>query len=259
MALIKDRNNNPISMPNLSIARGDYPGVSHVNKFGRNPASATNATEEIWDGSYAHPWPTTATITDIRAATDSAITRGVVVLVEGLNAAWEPVSQTVTTDVTNSTTEMPLGTALIRINRAEVQDDTTMDQDLWFGDSAMSGATDIEAAIVAGNNQTEQAIYTVPLGYTAYITDYYADEHPVSGNAATSIDIKLWFRDNANGYAPKLKHTIGLAPGDDVQQEFHPFVVAPAQTDIYLTTTTVGGAADISAGFYLILVDESVQ
>jgi hypothetical protein len=67
----------------LQLARGQINNHTHINKFGRNTAVASGATEEIWDGSYTYPFPSSATITHIRAAADSATTRSVVVEVQG--------------------------------------------------------------------------------------------------------------------------------------------------------------------------------
>lgn len=240
----------------LDIARGQVTGYSVVNKFGRNTAVASGATEEIWDGSYTYPFPTSATITHIRSAVDSATTQGVTVEVQGLDANWDLTVQNVTTDGTDSTTEVALTTPLIRVFRMRVLDAAVMDQNLWLGDSDMSGATDTEAVIIAGKNQTQMAIYTVPAGYTAFLTNYYAREHPVTGNSATSLDVELWATDNANGYAKQLKHSMGLSVGQGAQHNFNPYLKFTEKTDIYLTLTTVGGTSDMSGGFDIILVNE---
>ena len=241
------------------IAHGVYSRLSTINKFGRNTAVASGATEEIWDGSYVYPFPAGATITHIRAAADSATTRSVVVEVQGLDANWEVVTQNVTTDGTNSTTEVALTTALRRVFRMKVLDGSVMDQNIWLGDSDMSGATDTEAVIIAGKNQTQMAIYTVPANHTAYVTNYYAREHPVSGNTATSLNIELWATDNTNGYAKQLKHSMGLDNGTGAQHFFNPYLRFPEKTDIYLTVTTVGGGSDMSGGFDIILYENTVS
>jgi len=166
---------------------------------------------------------------------------------------WGLVTQTKALDGTNSTTEIALDTALIRCFRMKMLDDTAMDQDVWLGDNDFV-VTAAKAIITAGNNQTQMAQYTVPAGHSAYLTNYYAHENPVTGNVATSIDIKLWARDNANGYAPQLKHIVGLAVAGQFQHKFNPYYKFTEKTDIYITATTVGGTTDVSAGFDLIVV-----
>jgi len=238
----------------LQLARGQIYNHSSINKFGRNATVASGATETIWDGSSLYTFPTdTTTMTHIRAAVDSATTQGAVIELQGLNSDWELVTQTKALDGTNSTTEVELDTALIRCFRMKVLDASVMDQNIWLGDDDFVVAA-AKAIIVAGNNQTQMAMYTVPAGYSAYMTSYYARELPVTGNAATSLNVKLWAKDNANGYAPQLKHTIGLAVGGKEQHFFSPYLAFGEKTDIYTTLTTVGGTSDITSGFDLIIV-----
>jgi len=238
----------------LQLARGEICNHSSINKFGRNTTVASGATETVWDGSSTYTFPTdTTTMTHIRAAADSATTQGAVIELQGLDSNWDLVTQTKALDGTNSTTEVELDTALIRCFRMRVLDASVMDQNIWLGDDDFVVAA-AKAIIVAGNNQTEMAIYTVPAGYSAYVTSYYAREHPLSGNAATSLNINLWGQDNANSYAPQLKHSIGLPIGGYEQHFFNPYYPFSEKTDIYVTVTTVGGTSDISSGFDIILV-----
>ncbi|MGV7235817.1 MAG: hypothetical protein ACQ9ET_06095, partial [Nitrosomonadaceae bacterium] len=160
--------------PMLNIAAKAVPGIGQVNKFGSSPTIDAAATWEIWDGSRAYVWPTTASITHVRAAVNSAVTRSVTVEIQGLDANYAQVTQTKATDATDSTTEIELDTPLRRVFRVKVLDDTAMDQAIWVGADPIAAA-DASAIIQAGNNQTLMAIYTVPAGKTAYITNYYFD------------------------------------------------------------------------------------
>ena len=228
-----------------------------INKFGRNTAVVSGGTEEVWDGSRAYVFPTSASITHIRSAVDSAITQNVTLEVQGLDTNWNLVVQTKATDGADSTTEVALDTPLIRVFRVKVLDDTAMDQDIWVGPDPATAANS-SAIVTAGNNQTLMAIYTVPLGKTAYITNYYATVNP-GGGAPTTLNIKLWGTDNANGYARQLKHTLGLNANSgaygNFQHEFKPYLKFNAQWDVYIEATTAGAAADVSAGFDLFLTN----
>jgi hypothetical protein len=238
---------------NVEIPRGHIVGQSAVNKFGANSDIAAGATEEIWDGNRVYIFPTTASITHIRAAVDSAITRGVLCEVQGLDNTYTLVVQNVTTDVTNSTTEVILPTALRRVFRVKVLDDTAMDQDLWVGPDPASAAN-ASAIVQAGNNQTLMAIYCVPAGKTAYMTSWKATVNPATNLDPTSMPIRMWARDNANGYAPQLKDLQGLVLGS-LRIPYEPYYKFNEKTDIYFTAAPVGKPADVSLGFDLILVD----
>ena len=237
----------------LEIPMGNIPGYSLVNKFGRNSNVASGTTEEIWDGSVAYTFPTTATITHIRSAVDSATTQGATIEAQGLDANWDLVVQTKALDGTDSTTEVALDTPLIRIFRIKVLDSSVMDEDIWAGATGMSAAT-ANAIVQAGNNQTLMAIYTVPNGKTAYMTSWKAAVNPATNLDPTSNPIRMWARDNVNGYAPQLKDDQGLTVGN-IRIPYEPYYKFTQKTDIFFTASPVGKAVDVSVGFDLILVD----
>ena len=238
----------------LKIAAGIYPGISAVNKFGRNPDVASGVKEEIWDGSAAYVFPATALMTKMSQTTNQAAMVGKTVEVQGLNSSWEAVTQTVTLNGSDTTTAVTLGTPLIRANRMKVTTSVVTDQDIRLHNTAENQDYSL---ILAGFNQTQQAIYTVPLGKTAYVTNYWAAIIAGGGNP-TSCPIALWAKDNANGYAAQIKHSLGIDLDYEAkfQHPFEPYYPFPAQTDIFVTATPVAAAATVSAGFDLILVDD---
>lgn len=239
----------------LEVAKGNIPGTTGVNKFGRNEEIASGATEEIWDGSTAYTFPTTASITHIKADVDSATMQGMVVNVQGLDTNWALTVQTATLDGTDATTEVALTTALRRVFRMYVLDSSVADQAISIGPT---GFATTQAKITAGYNQTQMAIYTVPAGKTAYLTKYYATLNPAAAKVPTSMQVNMWKRDNVNGYAPQLQHTVGLDidASSMIERHMEPYISFGEKTDIWITGTTVGSSADISAGFDLYLVDD---
>jgi len=86
------------------------------------------------------------------------------------------------------------------------------------------------------------------------MTSYYATVNPGTNLNPTSNPIRLWARDNANDYAKQIKHVLGLVDGN-FQHYFDPYFRVTEKTDIYITAQPVGKAADVSAGFDLIVVD----
>ena len=243
----------------LDVAMGNITGYSCVNKFGENPDIAVGTTEDVWDGGGTYTFETTAAITHIRSAVDSATTQGMTIEVQGLNATWDLVVQTKDLDGSNSTTEVLLDTPLRRVFRMKVLEDSVADQDIWAGDDDMATVAEARAIIQAGNNQTLMAIYTVPNGKTAYMTQYYVDNVPTATKIPDSIEFKLWVADRDNGYEFQLKHSRGLPhSGDGVEQQFRPYLKITQKSDIKISASVVGGANDDGhphAGFDLILVD----
>lgn len=249
-------NNNPLPVidPMLEIARGNLAGHSVINKFGRNDLCGATK-EEIWDGNVAYIWPTSASITHIRTAADTPDMDGMVVEIQGLDTNWDLVVQNATIDAATSTaTEVLLKTPLRRVFRMKVLSSKVTTDPIWVGATGMTAAT-AKAIIQVGNNQTLMAIYTVPAGCTAYMTNYYATANPNLA-AGTLFNVQMWARDNANGYAPQLKHTKGLDKdaSSNMQHDFAPYYKFTEKTDIFLTGSAGTNTVSISAGFDLILI-----
>lgn len=242
--------------PALEIAIPNVTGYAVVNKFGRNAAVASGGTEEIWDGSAAYSFPATALMTSVSQTTNQTAMRGETVQIEGLDASWDLVIQTAILNASDTTTAVTLTTALIRVNRMEVQANVVTDQDIRLHNV---GETQDYAIILAGNNQTLMAVYTVPNDKTAFMTNHYATINP-GGGAPTTLNIKLWARDNNNSYEKQLKHILGLNGDIDAyaqfQHFFQPYKKFTERTDIFLEATTSAAAADVSAGFDLIVIDD---
>lgn len=233
------------------IPKGTFVTLNAINKFGSSPKIDDGDTWAVWDGASAYTWPTTASITHLRSAVDSAITQGVIVQIQGLDTNYDLVIQEITTDNSDSTTEVVLTTALRRVFRMKVLDDTTMDEDLWVGPTGFASKQGI---IQAGNNKTLMAIYTVPARCTAYITNYYFDYVRDSVKDPDGINFSLWFRDNTNGYASQLKHQKGIPKqASGFQHFFKPYYKATEKTDIFVTGTPDGADAHCHAGFDIIL------
>ena len=235
----------------LEAASGNNTGMTSVNKFGRNSAVDIGVQETIWDGSNAYSFPATALMTSISQTADQAALNGGTIEIQGLDANWDLVVQTATLG-TPSTTVVTLTTPLIRCFRMKVLENVVTTSPIRVHNA---GETVDYAIIGIGNNQTLMAIYTVPAGKTAYMTSYYATVNPGTNLNPTSNPIRLWVQDNANGYAPQIKHVLGLVDGN-FQHYFNPYFRVTEKSDIYITATPVGKAADVSAGFDLIVVDE---
>lgn len=235
----------------LDIARGLVGGQSVVNKFGRNNNIAIGVEEEIWDGSIAYTFPATALMTSISQTTDQTAMRGETIEVQGLDTNWDFVVQDPVLDATLTTNVVTLTTPLRRCFRMKVASSVVADSTIRVHNAAESQDY---AIITAGEQQTHMAIYTIPNGQTGYMTNYYSHVNPGTNLDPTSMAIRLWATDNENGYARQLKHIIGQIEGN-WQHEFDPYRKFTQKTDIFITATPVGKAADVSAGFDIILIE----
>jgi hypothetical protein len=244
-------NGHPLGNEKLLVPMGVYDGIYHINKFGENTAVATDTTEDIWDGSSLYTFPATAVMTHVSQTTNQAALTGETVEVQGLDANWNLVTQTVTLNASDTTTAVALATPLIRAFRMRLLSNTIQDQPIRLHNADET----VDYAVMSSNhNQTAMAIYTIPDGYTGYLTNYYVHHHPATNQNPTSLDIHMWGRDNKNGYERQLKHTVGIPSDGSFQHHFDPYVIFTERSDIYLSATTVGKAAHVSGGFDLYVV-----
>jgi hypothetical protein len=241
----------PFSDYMLGIPRGDVPNTSHVNKFGRNEDVAIGVEEEIWDGSVAYSFPATALITSMSQTADQEALRGATMEIQGLDINYDFVHLHEQLDATLTTNVVTLSTPLLRVFRMKTHSAVVNDSPIRVHNA---GETVDYAIIGIGNGQTLMAIYTVPRNFSAFMTSHYATVNPGTNLNPTSNPIRLWARRNVEGHAPQLKHVNGLVSGH-MQHQFAPYKKFDEKTDIYITAQPVGKAADVSAGFDLILVE----
>jgi len=143
----------------LQVSRGQIPAHYRLHKFGFNPL--INETEEtIWDvgGIYAYP---SSAVKMTATSTDGANDEDVQVTIQGLDADYNQLSETVTLDGTGSGETSGF---FLRVFRAFIE-----------GSQEPSGTINITntgttyARITLGENQTLMTVWTVPAGYTAYL------------------------------------------------------------------------------------------
>jgi len=243
------------------IARGLVDGVFAVNKFGGGFEAAADVESAVWDGGVAQPvysWPTTATITHIRQATDQVGTDGgATIELQGLDANWDLVVQTKDLDGSDTTAEVALDTPLIRIFRKKVLANVVLSADVWSGATGVAANT-AKSIITAGHNQTLMAIYTVPRGKVALMEGFYANvvNETAANKTPVGTEIKMWAADRDNGYEFQLKFATAIAEsGGNEHHHFHPPYKFAQKTDIMLTMRCIKEPGHVHAGFDLAVFD----
>lgn len=143
----------------LQVARGQITGHYRVHKFGFN--SLINEIEEtIWDVGALYVYPSAA-VKMTATSTDGANDEDVQVTVQGLDADYKEISETVTL---NGSGTQETNSFFLRVFRAFIE-----------GSQEPSGTINITntgttyARITLGDNQTLMCVWTVPAGYTAYL------------------------------------------------------------------------------------------
>ena len=161
----------------LQVSRGQISYHKTNFKFGFN-LDIDNSLETIWAQGGLYTYLSSAStlyISSSSTADDAASTGARTATVSGLDANYDEVSVTVDLDGQNG---VQLGSAnnWIRVNRIAVDTAGSGGQNagvLYVGTEASPSSgvpTNKYATVAIGDNQTLMAIWTVPAGYTAYLT-----------------------------------------------------------------------------------------
>jgi len=147
----------------LQVARGQITGHSTVNIYGVNSGVGTSYIP-LWETSAAYVYPASATTMHLASSVNTGDDlSGTTILIQGLSSTYAPISETLAlTGTTNVTTTK----SYLRINSMSVSSGVPT------GIITLKDLTDTTtyARINAGNGRTQMSIYTVPAGYTFYLS-----------------------------------------------------------------------------------------
>lgn len=182
-----------------------------------------------------------------------------VVHIYGLDANMEFQQEFI---IMNGTTNVPTLNTYYRIYRMH-SDGAASRTNVNIGNITATAQTDgtITAQINIGNGTTAMAIYTVPKGKTAYMTQIYSDiVKPGAVTSNASLTLRTTPLANIDGTGSRALHFFGLneAGSSNYHHPFRPYKVILENTDIWIRcdTCSANGTA-ISAGFDLILVNNN--
>ena len=160
----------------LQVARGQITGHEVVNVFGYANVVSTSFVS-IWENNAAYVFPTVASTMVVSSS--SASDTGVSVQIFGLDADYNRITEIV---ALNGTSDVTTAKVYWRINNVI----TTIGAAVGTIYVKNAGGTTY-AQIAIGNGKTNMSVYTVPAGYTAYMTqfDAFSSTSVTSGVFAT--------------------------------------------------------------------------
>jgi len=162
----------------MQVARGLVPGATSVNIFGYQSAVGTTFIP-VWENATAYTYPGSAITMYLWSSSSSDTTN--TILVQGLDSSYNQISETVTL---NGTTHVATTNTYLRINNLFVTSATAPVGIVNIGPSATLTTTQY-AEIAIGVGKSQMTIYTVPNGYTFYLTRAEATSNQV-GNISSS-------------------------------------------------------------------------
>ena len=226
------------------IANGQVVNTSFNHKFGAVPALSQNTTGTVWDkNDTLYPWfafDTAGTLTISTTTSNgsaSTLDTGKSVTIQGLDQNYNPVEETINISGSTGT-----GTTVFkRVYRA-------------FTSSAnltqvrvSRGGTEV-LRIQISKSQTLMAIYTVPKGYTAFLT-----KGVCTAQAGADGTGQMFVRYGGTG-AFRIGHQFEVTGGGQYQYEFTIPIKLPEKTDIDVRMSTRSNNGSYTAAFDLILL-----
>ena len=227
----------------INIARGLLKGVTSEHKFGAVPAMSQNNTGTIWDvNDTTYPWSAFSSATAVTVDRAEVGDAGKTITIVGLDENYDAVTDTcVLTNASGNTTTN--GTTFIRVFRAFVS--TGADN---VGNVDIKVSSTVVARITADKGQTLMAVYTVPAGYTAYLTQGTATIQ--SGADATGDMFVRYFGETAF----RIGHSFEVSgTGGQYLYEFSVPRVIPEKSDIDIRASVRSNNARATAAFDIIL------
>lgn len=145
----------------LQVARGQIQGHSTLNIYGYQTAVATSFIP-VWENATTYIYPVAATQMHLAGSVGDTAS----ILIQGLDANYNMISETA---VLNGATAVTTVKSYLRINSMRVSVGSATNPS---GEVTLKDLTDttIYAQINAGVGRTQMAIYTVPAGYTFYLS-----------------------------------------------------------------------------------------
>lgn len=243
---------------NTMVAAGYMPGISYINKFGRNSdVDTTTVPEEIWGPGGVYTGfpsgsPETLEIFSSSAEDDENEatppgTGAFTLRVEGLETVTskEYVSEDV---VLTGTTPVTTTKSFIRVNRAYVLTAGSTGANVGTITIRHSTTTsNVFAVMPATLGQSTIACWTVPAG-NVFLLDHFSARCSRSANAATSATIALQIR-SLNG-AWRTREISQITNGGGISENLNFPIRVEGFADIRMRCTTVGNNdTSISGGF----------
>lgn len=243
----------------VELSRGKLPGMTCINKHGKaGNVAIADGFVDIWDGNTLAVTPNTYTFSntaDIGSLSSDNTADKSILNIEGLDGNWNEVIQNATLD---GTTVVSLDTTLIRVNRISNIGNALVGDAFCYVDGSTVTAgvptpkENIRAVVQAGLDQTQQAIYSVPIGKIVLMTNFWSNIA-----VKTSVAHILHFQIRNFGEVFRVRQPGGInSTGSGHFQHFWlPYIKVPAKSDIKIEGDSSANSAAIAAGFDMIIID----
>lgn len=229
----------------LQVARGQVDGHTGIEIFGYSAAIGASAQGPMWEGqtqSGGLYTPPSSAAPLVLASSSASDTTALSVRIEGCGADFVTLTETI---ALNGTTNVTTTNSFLRINGMYVTNGTNV------GNITAKISSTTYAQINAGVGQTQMSIYTVPAGYTFYLS-YTQYDAAIGFTSSAYMTGQEYNKDNTTGQITVTHQTVF------VQKQETPFTAPiphPEKMDIqFCVKASAGGPLTCSmyAGGILI-------
>jgi hypothetical protein len=243
----------------IQVADGDVDGVSSIEKFGMN-VDVDSDKETIWDGGDIYEYIETAETVELSSTSpqDNPTGSGArTVEVQGLNAAGEVVEETINMGATSTTEFKRVFRAIVHVAGASGVNEgtisiTSSDTSTLLAQIGVDGT----GSHAAGRGQTFMALYTVPAGKTAYLTQWTVG----AGKQNTDAVAFLMVRDpDAVGNGAWQSKDVITVSATTYSKDYKVPLKVKAGDDIEVRAYSTSNNSLVSSTFNLILIDNPVE
>ena len=245
----------------LQVARGQISWHKRLFQFGTNTAVGTGFST-IWAGgsSTLYTYPSAATVLKISSgsASDTAAGTGArTVIVYGLDANYNEISEIVSL---NGQTAVNTVNSYIRFNEMLVLtagSGGTAAGILYAGVGTVT--TGVPATIYGqvplGYNSSDQAFWTVPAGYTAYITSCTWTSANTTANIAVTGSLNIR---PLNGVF-SVQSTCKMLAGNSFDRHFDTAVQVLEKSDIEMRAASSTAGSSVTGEFHVIYIQNDAN
>ena len=245
------------SLPyDLALSKGIIENANLVVKFGYNKDIDSAAEETVW--AVGGEWtPTTgAEIVDITSSSLNDVnttgTGAWLVLITGIADDYSELSEYVNLNGTNTVQTVNEYRYINRVAVAFSGSGQKNDGNITFNQTTSGTSL---AYIPAGESITQQAVYTVPLGYQAYLAGIFLSVGRSSGGSSPDVEFELYsFNAKSNTRYGIASFDLDEASQSDVNIP-QPFAnPTDEQSTLFLNARTNTNNTKVFGRFYMRLV-----
>ena len=244
----------------VEVGRGNIPGYSFNRKFGQVDSVQAATPADVWEygitsGAEKYTFSATADI-DTISGSNAGDTQDVII--DGLDINGDQITQTATL---NGQNKVPI-TPIWRFNRAfnDNANDFAGDVYIYVDGVITAGVpndvTTVRGYIKAGKGQTNQSIYTVPNGKTAFLFGEEVSLTKAGGATVVAADFEQKSREFGKVFRNKEFFTLLSSGNSGKNYNFPVPLEYKGKTDILPSVDVSANNVGASWAYTMLLIDD---